>query len=189
MASSALLDAYRLQIRVETASGWKTKGHFIGGGPFVAEDRVYELDLNDVPGDILRIKLTPPAEFWMINCLAVDYSVDCPVRATEIQAQSGVDSSGQDILSFLAETDGRYLAMPNIGDWAELNFKAPAPIQSLTRSVFLKASGYYDIHLHSEGPCRMDILSRLLTEPGFAVRYSLGEYKKWQAEIFAQQYH
>ncbi len=40
-------ELYRLQIRVETPAGWKSKGAVVGGGPFVSEDKAYILDLGD----------------------------------------------------------------------------------------------------------------------------------------------
>ena len=36
-------ELYRLQIRVETPAGWKSKGAVVGGGPFVSEDKAYIL--------------------------------------------------------------------------------------------------------------------------------------------------
>ena len=65
-------ELYLLQIRVETPDGWKTKGVIYGGGPFASEDKIYNLDIGDVPGDILRIKLVPPLGCWSIDSLAVD---------------------------------------------------------------------------------------------------------------------
>jgi hypothetical protein len=179
-------ELYRLKIWVETPAGWANKGLVVGGGPFVSEDRIYAVDLADVPGDILRIKLSPPAAFWMINHLAVDYDPDLPVQTREIEAIRAVDFAGRDLRQDLAATDGRYFVMPNTGDWAEIAYPAPARAGGLERTVILKASGYYDIHLRAEGPCRMDILTRFLAEPGFVVQYSFREFLKWQAETLAQ---
>jgi len=179
-------ELYRLQIWVETPSGWVKKGQVVGGGPFVSEDRVYVIDLADVPGDILRIKLFPPAAFWMINHLAVDYTPDLPIQTQEIEAIRAVDDMGRDFRQDLAATDGRYFVMPNTGDWAKIAYPAPPRVGGLERTVILKASGYYDIHLLAAGPCRMDILTRFLAEPGFAVQYSFREFLKWQAETLAQ---
>jgi hypothetical protein len=175
-------ELYSLHIRVETNDGWKSKGLIMGAGPFVSEDRVYTLDISDVPGDTLKIKLTPPATFWMINYLAVDYSDDLPVQITEIEASEAIDYKGRDVREILAKNDDNYLIMPNIGDSAELIFASPHQMYGMDRSVILKASGYYDIHLKGEGEPKFEILEKIHSEPGYAVQYAFKEYLKWKKE-------
>jgi len=175
-------ELYSLQVRVETEDGWKSKALIIGGGPFISEDKIYTLNINDVPGDMLRIKLTPPVAFWMINHLAVDYTEDLPVTVTEIEAIKAIDHKGQDIRETLALEDNSYLVMPKIGDSAELIFRSPPQSYGMDRSVFVKASGYYDIHLKAEGKPQLELLNKLHTEPGFVVQHAFREYLKWKKE-------
>ena len=175
-------ELYLLRLQVETSSGWQTKGTLVGGGPFVSESKAYVLDIRDVPGDMLRIRLTPPAGFWMINHVAVDFSPDAPVQVTELSAIRGDDSRGQDAPGLLNQTDGRYLRMPDTGDHAVLEFNTPPAKKGSERSVLVKASGYYDIHLHAQGEPQRALLSRIREEPGFAIEYSLREYLKWRQE-------
>lgn len=179
-------ELYSLQIRVETEDGWRSKGLIIGGGPFISEDKVYSLDISDVPGDTLRIKLTPPAAFWMINCLAVDYTEDLPVQVTEIKAIEAVDHKGQDVRGMLKSNDNNYLIMPNIGDRADLIFESPPHMEGMERTVILKASGYYDIHLEGKGEPQLQIIDKIYSEPGFAVQYAFKEFLKWKKEIMAK---
>jgi hypothetical protein len=80
----------------------------------------------------------------------------------------------------LAKADNNYLIMPNIGDSAELIFEAPIQNYLLERSIILKASGYYDIHLEAQGEPRMDIIERFQSEPRFTLQYALQEYLKWK---------
>lgn len=173
-------ELYSLHIRVETPQGWKSKGMLFGGGPFVSEDKVYRLDLRDVPGSQLRIKLTPPAAYWMINYLAVDYTEDLLVTLNEVGAVSAVDYRGRDIREFLSRTDNNYLVMPLIGDRADLSFPAPPLADGLARTVLAKVCGYYDIHLEADGEPRWHIIDRFFEEPGFAVQYAFREYLKWR---------
>lgn len=178
-------ELYRLHVRVLTTKGWVSKGTVAGGGPFVSRDKLYSLDIADVPGDVLTIELTPPIGFWMINHLAVDYGEDVAIRVREIEAVRAVDSRGLDVKPLLASTDNRYFAMPQTGDTADIVFHAPPRVDGLDRSVILKTSGYYDIHMGSLGDPQSDTLNRVRAEPGFSVRYAWGEYKKWQAEQLA----
>lgn len=186
MAWNEREELYRLKIRVEAGDGWKAKGTIVGGGPFVSEDRVYDLDLADVPGDTLRIKLVPPASFWMVNYLVVDYTEDRPVQVTEVEAAKAVDGPGRDVRELLAAADGRYVVMPNIGDAAEIIYTAPPPNPNLERTFFIKAGGYYDIHLEAKGPCQNELLHRFLVEPGSAVQYAFKQYLEFQKENMRQ---
>jgi hypothetical protein len=169
-------ELYRLRIRVASGQGWTSKGMIVGGGPFASEDRVYALDLADVPGDILRIKLTPPAAFWMIDSLAVDYTEDVPVQVTEVGPARAVDGLGKDVRDLLADEDGRYLVMPDKGDKAEVTFKTPRSEGSLARSFVVKVGGYYDMHLEAKGPCQTELLRSFLLKPGSAVQYAFKRY-------------
>jgi hypothetical protein len=182
MAWDTREEIYRLHIRVETERGWTSKGMIMGGGPLVSEDRIYSFDITDVPGDVLRIKLTPPATFWMINWLAVDYGEDSPCQITELSPIKGVDGTGRDVPSLLALEDRGYLSMPNTGDRAEVTFLAPPRRDGAIRSVFLKASGFYDIHLEAVGEPQTELIRQILDEPGFFVRYSIDNYRKWKEE-------
>jgi hypothetical protein len=175
-------ELYRLQLRVETEEGWKSKGTMVGGGPFVSEDRIYTIDLRDVPGDTLRIKLTPPMGFWQINYMAVDYTQDLPVDVMEMAPLQAFDQKNQDVRDTLVHTDGSYLVMLDYGDRARVEFMAVPGNEGMERTYILKVSGYYEIHLESEGAARMDILRRIFMEPGYPVKYALEEYHKWQRE-------
>jgi hypothetical protein len=182
MAWNMREELYRLHVRTETRDGWKAKGTIVGGGPFISEDRIYPLDLQDVPGDILRIKLMPPAGYWMINTVAVDYTGDLVLRMTEIAPAKAVDSRGRDIRDLLSFEDNQYYDMPEIGDSAVVTFLVPPLEPGLARTVICKASGFYNIHLQAQGKPQMEILGRFLTEPGFVVRYALREYRRYKQE-------
>jgi len=176
-------ELYQLQIQVEIKNGWETRGAFVGGGPFISEDKAYVIDLAGVAGNVLRVRLTPPAVFWAINSIAVDYSLDQPVEVRNLEAAEATDDSGKDIRPALDKTDQDYFAMPKTGDWAELAFKVPPQRPRSERTVMAKVSGYYDIHLDATGDAQTEILSRLQSEPGFGGRYGLEEYLKWKKEL------
>jgi len=178
-------ELFGLQIRVETRDGWKTKGIIRGGGPLISEDKVYPLNIFDVPGDTLRIKLTPPKGLWMIDHLAVDYTEHSTIQVLELDAAGAIDQNNQDVRTHLLQTDDKYLVMPNIGDKTELRFNAPPGSDNMDRSLFIKVSGYYDIHLESKGKPQHELLDRIHNEPGFAAQYSLQNYQEWKAKALA----
>ena len=71
---------YTARILVETREGWTPKGLLYGGGPYLSKDKAYSLDLSDVPGDTVRLKIETAAGFWKLDYLALDYGLETPDR-------------------------------------------------------------------------------------------------------------
>ena len=175
-----------LKVWVETPGGWEARSMIMGGAPVITKDKAYVLDVADIPGETLRIRLRPPVNYWMVNSLAVDYSEDTTVSITEIAAEKAVDHTGRDVREVLASTDAACLESPNAGERTELVFLAPPKPEGFERTVFVKASGYYKTHLDATGEPKTELAERILAEPGFAVRYSFREYQKWESALRAR---
>jgi len=175
-----------LKVWVETASGWKARSMIYGGAPVITKDKAYGLDVADVPGETLRIKLRPPVNCWMVNALAVDYGEDGPVETIEIAAETAVGPEGKDVREELAATDRTYLEAPIRGERTMLTFAAPPPKPGLERTVFVKASGYYKIHIDPRGEPQTELIERVFKEPDFAARYAFRDYRKWEAALKAK---
>ena len=178
-------ELYLLQVKVETPNGWKPKGIIYGSGPFVPEDKAYILDIRDVPGEILRLKLAPPTQFWNIDYLAVDYSEDMEVDVMAISPASVGARTDPAACDLLQANDDRYFIMPRAGAPAELVFPAPARKPGFDRSIMVGASGYYDIHLEAMGEPQTHIIRTILAEPGATLEYARKMYetaKKNEAE-------
>ncbi len=175
-------ELYLLKVRVQTPSGWKIKGMIFGGGPFISEDKVYLIDTSDVPGETLRIMLTPPLNFWRLDRVAVDYTEDPPLYVTDVAPLLAVSSKGQDVREALSLADNKFFIMPNPGEFAELGYDSPPRLDGFERTVILKATGYYDIHLKPEGKKQREVLERIDSEPNFTLQFAYQEYLKAKKE-------
>jgi hypothetical protein len=175
-------ELYKLRVYVETGKGWQYRASILGGGPYIAENKVYSLDISDVTGDTLRIKLMPPIYFWEIDHVAVGYSTEDQVTVTELEPAKVVTHCGEIAREPLSMTDGTYLIMHEKGEWAEIDFTAPTQNPSNNRTILLKASGYYTLRLPGKGTPKWLHILRMLHEPGFAHRYALEVHEKIERE-------
>jgi hypothetical protein len=136
--------------------------------------------VSHVQGDQLRIRIHPPAGFWALNSFAVDYTPDRAVSVQTVKVATAQDLQGKNVLPELATVDGRYLAMPNIGDTADLTFIAPPRKDGAERGVFLHSRGYYKLHLRTNGEPDNKTLEAFEKQPGSAARFAADQYAQWR---------
>jgi len=115
------------------------------GGPVPAEDAIYRLDLGDVKGTTVRIKLEPPAGYWLIDRLALDFGEDAPIDEVLVDAE-GVDSpDAAEVLRALTVEDGSSLFLVNPGSQSVLTFTAPPLKEGMVRTLFLRTVSCYEM--------------------------------------------
>lgn len=174
-------ELYLLKICVKKGTEWVQKGILPGGGPFITEDRILSLDLTDIPGDTVMIRLNPPLGFWAVDHIALQYDdfPSPPVR--EVNLAHAQDQLGKDISDILRSNDNVYQVLPKAGDWAKVVFEAPAQPKGTKRTIFLETSGYYELHLDKNQPEQTELIQKLLATPGAILEYSMNEYLKWRS--------
>jgi len=172
-----------LLVKVWDGTSWRTEGFVWEVGPSVARDRVVTLDVPDLPGEELRVRLESTPGFWVVDSARIDYAPNPPVFATEVAVSSAVDHSGRDVRELLVAADGRHYVMPTLEDRAELVYPVPPRTPGTDRSVVLVSTGYYTIHVPTDGEPRPEIVGRLLREPGAYGRFTLHllEERLWAA--------
>jgi hypothetical protein len=171
---------YQLKVYVEEPTGWEVRGVIPGTGPYITKDRILPLDVSHVKGDQLHIRIHPPAGFWALNSFAVDYSSDRPVSVQILKPSAAQDLQGKNVLPELVSADSRYLAMPNMGDTADISFVTPPRKDGAERAVFLHSRGYYKLHLSGTGKPDTKMLQAFEKVPGSAARYAADQYGQWQ---------
>ncbi len=171
-------ELYLLRVRVETPAGWSPRAILYGGGPFMAKPKAYLLDVRDIPGDVLRLRLDPPAGFWRFDGFSVDYSADQPLDVREITPSPARDGESRGFEAELAAADGVCLVMPAGHPDVDLRFAAPILRPGMERSLLLKAGGWYAPHFNREGEPRPDLFERILAEPDAALRMTQDGWRR-----------
>jgi hypothetical protein len=162
-----------LLVKIWDGRGWRTADFVWEVGPSVSKDQAVMIDLRDIPGDTLKIRLESTAGFWMINSVIADYTPDVPVEVAELSLQRAVDVNGRDLLGLLSQDDRDYYVMPSKADWAELEFAAPPSRSGFDRSFVMKSTGYYTINVIADGEPQRELVSDLMKNPGAYGQFAL----------------
>jgi hypothetical protein len=180
---SATEDLYALKVWVEEPTGWQMRGIVPGGGMGA---RVVPLDVSRVKGDQVHIRLQPPAGFWAINSLAIDYGPGQSLNVNRVAPQSALTSAGKDVLPELQATDGRYYRAVK-GDSNSIAFAAPPVRPGMSRTVFLHSNGYYRPDIRARGPADHATLSRIFQTRDGLARFAAERYAAWRLAPLAAQ--
>ncbi len=147
-ANRAWLDRQKIPLAVwlETKPGhWKKADFFNIAGSSAFKNDVLPLDLSQVQGDSVRIRLESGFRFWEIDYAALDFSANQPVQRQTMRPVSAMTLTGENVLSALSADDASYYDQPNIGDEAAIAFEAPSLASGRSRSLILHGRGHYEI--------------------------------------------
>ena len=169
-------ELYSLKVNVQGNDGWKTKGIISACGPYIDEDRIVELNTENVSGDTLTIQLDPPYGYWKFDYAGVIYESDMSADITEIPLSYAEDEKGLDLRDSMFSVDGRYYSMPDSTSTAKLEFDVPPKNIKFSRSLYLKTTGYYDIHLKKDKPELTELIEKIYDTPGLILEISMNEY-------------
>jgi hypothetical protein len=168
-------ELFVLKVKVREGDAWVERGYIAGSGPFMSEDRVCVLDVSSATGDSLQIRLDPPVGYWSLDHAAVTYTAPAAPELQYVSARRVTDQDGADV-SVLDEKDGRYHVMPETGQYLTAEFPVPEQRGGTERSVFLRTTGYYRLHLPEDTPEQTALIEDLMNTPGKIVTYGLEEY-------------
>jgi len=134
-----------LRVKLLTALGWQTGQVLFAVGPRPAEDMVYDLELDDVPGDTIQLRLAPPSGYWLIDHVALDLGSEPKLETAEVIPE-GVDvPDAAEVLRALASEDATTFILDPRDGPAELLFTLPPPKEGLARAFFLRTVSCFEI--------------------------------------------
>lgn len=173
-------ELFAMKVNLLEGGNYNTRTYIPAGGPLMDEDRIIRLPLQKVKGDYIEFILNPPAGFWKIDQIGIiyDYKLTEKESIKEYDAVIAEDQDGTDIRSKINNRDKNYYAMPVYGDHAFVFYDVPPDFEKSRYDIFLKSTGYYDIHTDKEKPEQTALVEEILTTPGKIIEYSMSVYNQ-----------
>ncbi len=169
-------ELFIMKANVLESGQWVTRGTVSAGGPYIDEDRIVELNIENVNEDTLCIKLSPPYGYWKFDYAGAIYESKVNAKITELPLSYAKNEKGLDIRNSMFTMDGNYYSMPDTISSAYLEFEVPAKADNMSRSLYLKTTGYYDIHLKKDKPEQTELIKKIYDTNGLILKLTMKEY-------------
>jgi hypothetical protein len=170
---TALAAEALLSVSVWTEQGWEPRGAVWEAGPEIAKRQAIPIDLSDVPGDTVQVRLESVPLYWNLDQVAIAWTVGPEPTPLVLEPTSArLEADKRDVSARLSRKDGVYLVLET-GEAAELSFTLPPPTEGLERSLLIATTGWYRIHSpQTDAPPRPE-LTRIGSEPLAVSRLSV----------------
>ena len=162
----ALASEAFLSVLVLTDTGWTRQAVTSDAGPEISKRQVVELDVGRVTGPTVRVRLESAPSFWLVDAVALDASVEQPVRLQDMLPISAI-AAGRDVRAILTAIDRSELVLER-GDSAIVTFAAPPETPGYARSYLLRSHGWYRLNLSDDSPPDLALLRTARTPRGMS---------------------
>ncbi len=133
-----------LSVYLEKNNEWVFLDYVNTTGPLASRDLVIPIDLKDLKGETVRVKLECGFMFWEVDYIAMDFSENSGTEIREVTAANALDETGKDVTNLIATSDSQYLVQPSVGNVVTAEYQVAAPKHGNSHTVFLHSRGYYE---------------------------------------------
>ncbi len=165
-----------LSVYLKTNTGWELVDRINTVGPMASRDVAVPIDISNVLGNEVVIKLETGFMFWEVDYVGIDFTENVALDIKYINPYEALDGNGKNVTQQLSVADQSYFVQPNVGDEVEITFKTSEYNKDLKRTVFLKNRGYYNYIRDYKGAPEFQKL-KLFREAGAFTDFSKYEYK------------
>ena len=168
---------FPLSVFIKKNGEWELVDYLHTVGPLADRDFVVPIDLSEIAGDEIEIKMETGFMFREIDCAAMDFSNNEKLKMTAIKPTVAFGTNSKNWTTALEKIDGNYMAQENIGEVTEIVYKAPTTLLHQTQTVFLHTRGYYELIREFEGFPKISALNKF-KEAGYFSEFSRVGYLK-----------
>ncbi|MDN3670361.1 hypothetical protein QWY93_13650 [Echinicola jeungdonensis] len=133
-----------LSVYIETKKGWEFVDYFNVVGPLASRDMVMDIDLSNVEGEEVKLKLECGFMFWEVDYIAMDYSENTLVDVSYLSPETAIDENGNDVSDLLTYSDEKYLVQPEVGNKVVVTYPTIPVEKNKKQTLFLHSKGYYE---------------------------------------------
>lgn len=165
-----------LSVYLKTEKGWDLVDKIDVVGPMASRDIAVSINLNNIKGDEIVIKLETGFMFWEVDYVGIDFSKNEMLSINYINPSKAIDDNNIDVTPLLSAIDNKFFVQPDVGDQVVVTFKTSKYNTDFKKTFFLKNRGYYNYIRAYEGEPNFQKL-KLFREAGAFTDFSMFEYE------------
>jgi hypothetical protein len=166
---------FPLSIYIYKNDQWELVDRLFTVGPLASRDFVIPVNISNVDGDQVRMKLETGFMFWEVDYAGMDFSDSQEVAVTYLKPTEAFGTGAVDWTVALTEIDHQYMAQEQPGEVTEIVYRAMQPPKGYMQTCFLHTSGYYELIRDFEGLPKITELNKFKT-PGYFSDFSRANY-------------
>jgi len=173
--------ALPLMVYIKTNDGWKFVDYYQLIGNTATRDMIMQVDIKNIPGNTIEIKLETAYRFWDLDFAGIDYSDDQNFTTRIIEPIQMIKSDSTDESILLKTDDKQYAHLIN-NEYVSFKYSIPQSAGDSEASYFLVSGGYYHSLEHITGKADYNQLYQFKKQ-GYFDKFSRDKYKEAQEVV------
>lgn len=168
---------FPLSIYVKKKGAWKLVDYLYTIGPLASRDFVIAIELSEIKGDQVEIKVETGFMFWELDFAGMDFTMDEDVKVDHLKPVKALGTGSEDWTAALSETDHQYMSQEHVGEVTEIVYRALKASKNHEQTYFLHTSGYYELIRDFQGLPKLVELNKF-KKNGYFSEFSRTKYLK-----------
>jgi len=170
-----------MRVWLKTDQGWKKAGIFENAGTTQLKTMGLPLDLSEVSGDKVEIRLESAFKFWELDQVGISNHWREIKEFTPVEVHSATNEEGKDVSPMIKSRDGKYDTLQQAGSFINITFKNEA---SNNEVYIVRSTGFYHhIKDYQHPPDKKSLrqLARMGTQAAHQLSQHLDAYLRTMA--------
>jgi hypothetical protein len=176
-----------MMVYVERNGKWEFADYFAHTGNTASRDMIMELDIADIEGSEIKIKLETVYRFWNLDFGAIDFSENDFSTTTILNPEKAFKTDGSDQTKYLNAVDKNYTYLKPEEE-INLEYQPASSNGDKINSYFLVSTGYYHNLKKYEGSPKLATLLKFKNKNAFD-DYSREKFLELQKNLDGYSLH